>query len=66
MAWRVYVHEVDTARPCRWSNPNKTEVCGWEMAHMGRNHAAHELVSKLVVRHNSWEKDTEEENSNTC
>lgn len=46
-----YLHEIHTAGASRWSDPDEAEVGCGQMTHMRGHHAAHKLVTKLVVRH---------------
>lgn len=48
-----YSHEIHAAGASRWSDPDKAEVGGGQMTHVRGHHAAHKLVAKLVVRHDS-------------
>lgn len=52
-----HLHEIHTACASRWSNPDEAEVGRGQMTHMRGHHAAHKLVTKLVVRHDPWETE---------
>lgn len=46
-----YLHEIHAACASRGSNPDEAEVGCGQMTHMRGHHAAHKLITKLVVRH---------------
>lgn len=52
-----YSHEVHTACARGGSDPDEAEVGCGQMTHVRGHHAAHELVTELVVRHDPWEGD---------